>query len=141
VQNAKLITSGLCGFSNALCNSIEVLLLEGRMSNEGRKSLSCVSVFLNRSESSRTALDFQEVAGSNTVRSVRNRRIWTVGLSCSGGGLSAFGLINLIAQLIYFFSETDPFKRVGSTVARKFPTNKLHAHLARKGSNLTDEKR
>jgi hypothetical protein len=72
------------------------------MSNEGRKSLSSVSVFLNRSESSRTGPNFHEVAGSKMIRNVRNRRIWTVGLSCSGGGLIGFGLVNLIAQLIHF---------------------------------------
>jgi hypothetical protein len=72
------------------------------MSNEGRKSLSSVSVFLNRSESSRTGPDFHEVARGRTVINVCNQRIWRVGLSCSGGGLIAFGLLNLFAQLIHF---------------------------------------
>jgi len=73
------------------------------MNNQGRKSLSSVSIFLNRSDSSRTAPNSYQIGGSPLIRDMCSRRIWSVGLRCSGGvSLIAFSVVNLIAQLIYF---------------------------------------
>jgi hypothetical protein len=93
------------GFVNALCGCIQVLLLGGSMNNEGRKSLSSIRIFLNRSESSRVGPKSHETAGGHSIRNTRTRRMWTVGLSCSGGSsLVGFALLSLIAKVIRFLS-------------------------------------
>jgi len=75
------------------------------MSNasKGRKSSSSVSISFERIQVSRKSGTHQSVANP-FARNVGNRRIWTIGLSSSGGsGLVALGLLNLIAHLISSF--------------------------------------
>jgi hypothetical protein len=75
------------------------------MNNEGRKSLSSIRIFLNRSESSRVGPNSHETAGGQSIKNTRTRRRWTVGLSCSGGSsLVGFALLSLIAKVIRFLS-------------------------------------
>ncbi len=76
------------------------------MSNatKGRKSSSSVSISFERIQVSRRGGTSHQSVGNPFARNVGSRRIWTIGLSSSGGsGLVAFGLLNLIAHLISSF--------------------------------------